>query len=189
MLFQGQEFAADSRFMFFADHQPELAAGVRKGRAKFMAQFPSVAALEKIHPLPDPSARQTFDQSKLDFRDRERNAWAYRLHRDLIALRRNDRVFASYSTSFDGAVLDTDAFLLRFFGGDGEDRLLLINLGRALVMRIVPEPLIAPPSGKSWTLLWSSEAGDYLGTGAIHPESPRGWRLPGFSATVLASAT
>ncbi|MDO8432025.1 MAG: malto-oligosyltrehalose trehalohydrolase [Candidatus Binatus sp.] len=187
MLFQGQEFAANSSFMFFADHQPELAAAVREGRGKFMAQFPSVAALERIHLLADPSARETFLNSKLDFRDRERNAWAYRMHRDLLALRRGDRVFASQARSVDGAVLDTDAFLLRFFGEGGDDRLLLINLGRALPMKIVPEPLIAPPADRAWRLLWSSESGDYLGSGAIHPESERGWRLPGFSASVLAS--
>jgi maltooligosyltrehalose trehalohydrolase len=189
MLFQGQEFASNSRFMFFADHKPELAEGVRKGRAKFMAQFPSVAALEQIHPLPEPSARDTFLQSKLDFRDRERNAWAYQLHRDLLALRRNDSVFASQAATLDGAVLQADAFLLRFFGDDGDDRLLLINLGSALTMRIIPEPLIAPPTGKSWTLLWSSESGEYLGSGAVHPESAHGWRLPGFSATVLAATS
>jgi len=189
MLFQGQEFAANSRFMFFADHEPGLAVAVRRGRGEFMARFPNLAALAKTQPLPDPSARETLLCSKLDFGDRERNAWAYRMHRDLLALRRNDRVFASQSKSLDGTVLAADAFLLRFFGADGDDRLLLINLGRALTMRIVPEPLMAPPQNKAWALLWSSESGDYLGSGVIHPESERGWRLPGFSATVLTATS
>ena len=29
----------------------------------------------------------------------------------------------------DGAVLGAEAFVLRFFGEDGDDRLLLVNLG------------------------------------------------------------
>jgi maltooligosyltrehalose trehalohydrolase len=110
------------------------------------------------------------------------------MHRDLLALRRNDPVFASQANSLEGAVLEVEAFVLRFFGIDGDDRLLMINLGRALALRIVPEPLIAPPAGKSWELLWSSESGEYLGNGGVHPESALGWRLPGFSATVLKAA-
>src|SRR6185312_3631444 len=38
LLFQGQEFAASSPFLFFADHKPELAAMVREGRARFVTQ-------------------------------------------------------------------------------------------------------------------------------------------------------
>src|SRR5690606_38790927 len=39
MLFQGQEYAASSPFFYFADHNPELARLVAKGRAEFLAQF------------------------------------------------------------------------------------------------------------------------------------------------------
>ena len=46
MLFQGQEFAASSPFLYFADHVPELAAQIRQGRAEFLAQFPSLATPE-----------------------------------------------------------------------------------------------------------------------------------------------
>ena len=38
MLFQGQEFAASSPFLFFADHKEELAKLIGKGRAKFLAR-------------------------------------------------------------------------------------------------------------------------------------------------------
>ena len=40
MLFQGQEFAATTPFLFFCDHQAELSKMVREGRSKFLAQFP-----------------------------------------------------------------------------------------------------------------------------------------------------
>ena len=42
MLFQGQEFSASAPFLYFADHDPELAEAVRKGRAEFLTQFPSI---------------------------------------------------------------------------------------------------------------------------------------------------
>ena len=54
MLFQGQEFAASSPFLFFADHGKELAKQVRSGRAKFLAQFPSIAIPDIQAGLPDP---------------------------------------------------------------------------------------------------------------------------------------
>jgi maltooligosyltrehalose trehalohydrolase len=45
MLFQGQEFAASSPFLYFADLLPEPAHKVRRGRAEFLAQFRSLATL------------------------------------------------------------------------------------------------------------------------------------------------
>ena len=37
--------------------------------------------------------------------------------------------------------------MLRFFGDGGDDRLLLVNLGRDLHLDPAPEPLLAPPEG------------------------------------------
>jgi hypothetical protein len=45
------------------------------------------------------------------------------------------------------AVLGDEAFVLRFFGRDGDDRLLLVNLGRDLRLDPVPELLLAPLEG------------------------------------------
>src|SRR4029079_8258096 len=77
MLLQGQEFAASTPFLFFADHKPELAAAVRKGRAEFLAQFPSVATPQVQERLAAPAARITFERCRLDFGERERHAAAY----------------------------------------------------------------------------------------------------------------
>ena len=43
MLFQGQEFGSTRPFVYFADHDAELARAVAKGRREFLAQFPSLA--------------------------------------------------------------------------------------------------------------------------------------------------
>ena len=51
MLFQGQEFAASSPFLYFADFDQELSAAVRHGRAEFLQQFPSLAAYEQYRGL------------------------------------------------------------------------------------------------------------------------------------------
>jgi maltooligosyltrehalose trehalohydrolase len=60
MLFQGQEFAASTPFLYFADFDPDLAAAVRSGRAEFLAQFPSIADLEHRNGLADPGNVETF---------------------------------------------------------------------------------------------------------------------------------
>ncbi|WP_431860818.1 malto-oligosyltrehalose trehalohydrolase [Azospirillum sp.] len=184
MLFQGQEFAASSPFFYFADHTPELAEMVARGRGEFVAQFPSVATPAMQARLTAPHDPRTFERSKLDPAERERHAWATALHRDLLRLRREDPVFAA-QTRPEGAVLDTEAFVLRFFGEDGDDRLLLVNMGRDLDLTLVPEPLLAPPAGGRWSLVWSSEDPVYGGGGTPAVETDGNWHLPGRSAVVL----
>jgi maltooligosyltrehalose trehalohydrolase len=103
-----------------------------------------------------------------------------------LKLRRDDPVFrAQERHGVDGAVLNEEAFLLRFFGDDGDDRLLLVNLGRDLRLASTPEPLLAPVEGMDWELQWSSEDPRYGGDGTPAPETEEGWRVPGQAALVL----
>jgi len=186
MLFQGQEFAASSPFFYFADHNPDLAKLVRKGRAEFLAGFRNVATPEMQALLPDPADPATFERCKLDLTERASHAEAYRLHRDLLQLRRSDPVFAApRPRGVDGAVLGPQALVLRFFAVDGADRLLVMNLGRALHLSPAPEPLLAPPDGKTWSILWSSEDVCYGGSGTAELDGDDNWRLPPESAVVL----
>ena len=187
MLFQGQEFAASTPFLFFAD-RPEFADSVTKGREEFLSQFPSLALPETKAQLSHPTARATFERCKLDLDERERHALVYRLHGDLLRLRRSDPVFSRQAADgIDGAVLGAHALVLRFFAADDGDRLLLLNLGADLELRVAPEPLLAPPVGKKWALLWSSEDLAYGGLGTPPPETPDGWRISGETAVVLAA--
>jgi maltooligosyltrehalose trehalohydrolase len=191
MLFQGQEFAASSPFLYFAAHNEELAAKVHRGRAEFLEQFPSLASDDAKRKLADPAARSTFEQCKLDLSERAAHKEAYDLHRDLISLRRGEPALrAQRKGAVDGAVLGDEAFVLRFFGesDECEDRLLLVNLGRDLKLEHAPEPLLAPPEGKRWALAWSSEDSRYGGTGALDLEVKDGWFIPGHAAAVMKPA-
>jgi maltooligosyltrehalose trehalohydrolase len=187
MLFQGQEFASSSPFIYFADHHPELARLVQAGRAKFLAQFRSLAAAEAEVELPDPHDPRAFEQCKLDFAERRTNHKAYQLHRDLLRLRRSDPAFrAQRHRGVDGAVLSPTALVLRYFVGDNQDRLLLVNLGHDLHVDPAPEPLLAPPCNRCWQILWSSEDPRYGGFGTAPLETEDNWRIPGEAAVVLA---
>ena len=195
MLFQGQEFGASAPFLYFADHNPELAQLVRKGRGEFLSQFPSIGHGNGHLSLDDPASPETFERSRLDLGERDRNASHYRLYRDLIALRRCDpvlsRAAAADDTRVDGAVLSEQTFVLRFFAADGNDRLLVVNLGRDMTLEVVPEPLLAPPdSAAGWQRLWHSEDQCYGGRGAPPLETEDRdkvitWRIPAESATLL----
>jgi maltooligosyltrehalose trehalohydrolase len=186
-LFQGQELCASAPFLYFADHDPELAAAVRKGRLEFLSQFPSLATLVIQEGVPDPESPETFARCKLDLKERETHAEALALHRDLLELRREDPVFRAQGAGWlDGTVLGREAFAIRFFGETAGDRLLIVNLGMDLDLEPVPEPLLAPLTGSRWEVLWSSEDPQYGGSGAPPPEDDEGrWRLSGQAAVVL----
>jgi len=187
MLFQGQEFASSRPFLYFADHAPTLAAGVRRGRAEFLAQFPSLAAPETRERLCDPAARESFEICKLDFAERATHAAAYALHGDLLRLRLDDPVLNRVALERPQAcVLGTGVLVLRYAPAQGEERLLLLNLGRDLALPTVAEPLLAPPAGGAWRVLWSSEAPRYGGDGVVEVETSERFFIPGEAAVVLA---
>ena len=108
------------------------------------------------------------------------------MHRDLLRLRREDPVFrAQRPRGVDGAVLGPQTFVLRYFADDGNDRLVLVNLGRDLHFDPAPEPLLAPPEGRRWDILWSSEDVRYGGCGTAPLDTEENWRIPGEATVAL----
>jgi maltooligosyltrehalose trehalohydrolase len=86
MIFEGEEFAASTPFLYFADHEePEMAKAVKEGRRGEFAAFGWNPA-----DIPDPETVETFERSKLKWdelpkgRHKEMLDW----YRGLIALRR-----------------------------------------------------------------------------------------------------
>lgn len=186
MLFQGQEFATSSPFFYFADHRTDLADKIAKGRREFMSQFPSIGTPEMQQRMPDPGDPQTFVRSKIDWSDRSEHAEIVALHRDLLQMRREDHVFAAQRLGgIDGAVLAERAFVLRFFGSGGDDRLLVVNFDPDLHLDPMPEPLLGPPSDEGWEVVWSSEEVRYGGAGIPPFETFGPWVVPGHAALVL----
>jgi malto-oligosyltrehalose trehalohydrolase len=82
MLFMGEEAGEDAPFLFFTDHEGDLADAVREGRRAEFAQFESFAGTP-----PDPNAYATFDRSR-PFRGGGARARNWRLQtRALLAFR------------------------------------------------------------------------------------------------------
>jgi maltooligosyltrehalose trehalohydrolase len=185
MLFQGQEFAASTPFLYFADHDAELAEAVRRGRAEFLKQFPSIVEYQARATLDVPGDPRTFERCKLDLSERETHAEVYALHRDLLRVRREEAAFSAQRPGgLDGCVLSPHALALRFFtDGHADDRLLLVNFGASLDRGSIADPLVAPPLDRAWDAYWTSEDPKYGGLGApmLWPE----WFIPAECAVVL----
>lgn len=188
LLFQGEEFGASTPFAFFTDvGDGPMREAIRKGRFAFLAQFPSFATKEVQERLPVPSDPTVFVGCKLDFTEREKNKELYDLHIDLLRLRREDvRFREQIPHGIDGAVIGPSIFVLRFFSEDGkQDRLLTVNFGEFRELNPVPEPLLAPPLGSEWEVLWSSESARYGGSGTADVVTQDNWRLPAEATVAL----
>lgn len=91
MLFMGEEAAAETPFLFFADWKGEAADLTREGRRKEFAHFAAFATPEIRDQIPDPCDERTFAASKLDWQALELSDVSRRfraLTRDLLEIRR-----------------------------------------------------------------------------------------------------
>lgn len=130
MLFMGQEFAASSRFYYFTDHHEDLARQVTKGRRMEFVRSAGMSE-EQQKEIPNPQAPQTFEESKLRLSEREDGAGAeiYRLYRELLALRRSDRVLSKQDRTVMRAFACSSDLLLVHLWDGREHRLIAANTG------------------------------------------------------------
>jgi len=86
MLFMGEEWGAGTPFLFFSDHRdPRIGRATSRGR---MREFEAFGW--RPEDVPDPQAPATFERSRLDWSEveREPHRGLLRWHRRLLALRR-----------------------------------------------------------------------------------------------------
>jgi malto-oligosyltrehalose trehalohydrolase len=142
MLFQGEEFAARTPFLFFCDFHGELAKAVREGRRKefaSFARFSDPAARERI---PDPNADETFNASKIHWGESTLadHRAALELHRKLLAIRKRDIVPHVPGASHEGkfAPIGERGVAVDWVLGDGARLHLRANFGDAPLSGVPP---------------------------------------------------
>ncbi len=94
LLFMGEEFAADTPFLFFCDFEADLAKAVREGRRAEFAKFSQFRDPSIRERIPDPNAESTFLSSKLNWNsllEQEHAEWL-RFYSDLLAIRKKEVV-------------------------------------------------------------------------------------------------
>lgn len=90
MIFMGDEWAASTPFVWFADFGDELAKSVREGRLKEFGKFADFKDPERRKLIPDPCSKNTFFNCKLNWeeiREPEHEEWL-EYYKQLIVLRK-----------------------------------------------------------------------------------------------------
>lgn len=132
MLFMGEEFGADSPFLFFCDFGPELAAAVTRGRRKEFGRFARFRDPAAQAAIPDPNDPATFARSKLDWAALDRpphDEWLA-LYRELLAARHRHVVprLAGMRSGGTFAVDGDDVLRVDWTLGDASRLHLIANL-------------------------------------------------------------
>ena len=154
LVFQGQEWAASSPFLYFTDHDRELGAMVSKGRREEFAKFTSFSDR-----IPDPQAASTFGGSKLrwDERSRGRHAAMLALYHAMLRLRRADPVLSHTGRDTLRAEASGSLLVVRRWAGRVM-RVLMANLGAAPATAPVIGPVLLASTGVELPALppWSA---------------------------------
>jgi maltooligosyltrehalose trehalohydrolase len=154
MLFQGEEWAATSPFLYFADHRDrELARQVSEGRKREFLAFgwdPST--------IPDPESVATFERSKLDWNELSKPIHAEMLdwYRKLIQLR---RITPSLNKGEPGNTKVTYSEAGRWFRVVRGDIVIVCSLAAADIVL---------PLANEASLLLSSHPGIVVANGRVH---------------------
>lgn len=130
LLFMGEEVASRSPFLFFTDHNEQLATAVREGRRREFASFASFLARQGST-LPDPNNAETFERS-MPQPDPERGTAQEELYRKLLAIRRAELMpRLSGARALEAKAIGPAAVLARWRLDDGAVLTLATNLGEA----------------------------------------------------------
>jgi maltooligosyltrehalose trehalohydrolase len=132
LLFMGEEWAASAPFLFFTDHNPELAPLVREGRRNEFARFASFQDPATRARIPDPNAAETYARSRPDPAEAAAapHAEVLELHRRLLMLR-HARIIPRLpgARSAGASAIGPQAVVARWRLGDGARLLIACNLG------------------------------------------------------------
>jgi maltooligosyltrehalose trehalohydrolase len=153
LLFMGEEFGAETPFLFFCDFEKDLAAAVTTGRRNEFAHFARFRDPAEREPIPDPSSVTTFEASRLDWdvvvQPRYRD-WL-RFYRELVKLRCRHvtpRLSAACAVKSGYKVHGDRGLTVHWVFPDRSKLILLANLGT------VPLSGLTPPASE---IIYSSE--------------------------------
>jgi maltooligosyltrehalose trehalohydrolase len=133
MLFMGEEWGTRTPFQFFCDFRGNLAAAVRDGRRREFARFPEFQDPATRDRIPDPNSPVTYERSRLDWRELDRDAarrWLERA-RALLAVRAREivpRVGDCTGEAVRYEVRDGRAFRVTWRLDDGAELSVVANL-------------------------------------------------------------
>jgi malto-oligosyltrehalose trehalohydrolase len=147
MIFMGEEFGARTPFLYFTDHNDELAEAVRRGRRQEFAHFAAFSAPSARAQIPDPNAPATFDACVPSHDDPAIES----LYHTCLALRaRHIAPAIAGAVSLGAAALGDRGVRAAWRLGNGARLTIAANLGA--------EDIACPP-GEGALLIGPSQAG------------------------------
>ena len=134
LLFMGEEFGAESPFLFFCDFEKQLAAAATAGRRNEFAHFVTFSDVAARARIPDPSSAATFEASRLDWNalSQPRHQEWLSFYRDLLSLRRQHvipRISAGCSIKAGYEALGEHGLSAHWDFQDQSQLCLIANLG------------------------------------------------------------
>ena len=174
--------------LFRRSHARSVEAGPRRAACERCRSSRASRRADGTACLPDPADPETFARCKLDWSERERNAAALALHKDLLRLRREDPVMRAQRMR--GArrrrALRSRVRASLFRRVHGRSTCSSSISARGCTRRPIPEPLLAPSRGGSWRTVFSTESPKYGGWGTPPLETiSDGWWIPAECAVLL----
>ena len=182
LLFMGEEYGCSNPFPFFCHFGPELAAKVTDGRRNEFASFPAFQDPQTLGNIPDPNARETFEQAVLNWQDitvPEHGEWLA-FYQRLLGLRHRNvfhRLKNLQGNSGRVLMVEDTAFRIQWTLGDGSTMEVLSNLGdetREFSPRSFSQHLLfetpqgaAQAHSKGWIPPWST-----VWRSSFRPEPP-----------------
>jgi maltooligosyltrehalose trehalohydrolase len=161
LIFMGEELASRTPFLFFTDHNSDLAKAVREGRRREFASFAARHDPDYLASIPDPNNPDTFERSKPD-PDRSLGSRREALYKELLAIRQAEIVPRLHDMkALDAHAIGPGAALARWQVGDHA----LLTIGATLGSSAAP---VTQLNGR---LLFanSTEAGQSAQHGALQP--------------------
>ena len=169
LLFMGEEFGADTPFLFFCDFDRDLATAVTQGRRNEFSRFERFSSPDTRASIPDPNAEATFTSSKVDWKTLDEpthQSWLS-FYRDLLALRRDTIVPHLQNLSGRSA-----SFTLGENNSLAVDWKLAGEVTLRLIANLSPNS-VTPPTAPAGRLIYSTVEGmtEKLATGQPPPWS------------------
>jgi malto-oligosyltrehalose trehalohydrolase len=170
LLFMGEEFGADTPFLFFCDFSGDLATAVTNGRRDEFSKFEKFSSPEMRTQIPDPNSEETFERSRLDWHtvtEKIHQDWLD-FYRELLRIRKT-RVVPHLQHAKGGSakfkVSDKNGLSVYWQLGDNTSLTLLANFGTGrvggirrppgeLIYTNVPNPVALRDGLPRWCVAW-----------------------------------
>jgi maltooligosyltrehalose trehalohydrolase len=164
MLFMGQEWACESPFCYFTDHEGQLGRNIAEGRRREFAQFADFRDPAKRAGIPDAQAESTFMSSKLSWSDLDKpdHLAVFKLYEDFIRFRK-EHLLPRKRGDWQVELVTPVTCALRYQIDGYPSLLILVQLAPAKNQLDPAHSLLEISKGQHWNVVLSTNAGTYSG--------------------------